>query len=241
MSQVQMLSKRFNFEIMKTGLAFVIILISLRVHGQVTPASRIPEDSPEFREELIQLALENFPNYTIEQYEVQIAKAQKNIARVAWLDQIAVSGNLNEFAIDPPPGAVNTLYPRYNVGLVIPFGIFMRYPMNKKIANEQYRISLLNVERMEMEIRKEVMTLYNDFLFSEGVFKLKSEIAEEAYTIFLSMEDKFANGEITLAQFNAASKEYKNELESRMAAKRQLDNAKLELEMWIGVSLEDLN
>ena len=75
----------------------------------------------------------------------------------------------------------------------------------------------------------------------QNIFKIKSDLTEDEYSSFLAVEEKFENGEVTLEEYKRASRSYNLELESKMMASTRLEQAKLEIEMWIGVKLEDVN
>ncbi|MCV9389475.1 TolC family protein [Reichenbachiella ulvae] len=196
-----------------------------------------------FGEKLVDLAYLNYPGFSIKDEEVAIAELEVKLSKYAWLDQLTVSANINESVIDPPSSDMvpNVYYPRYNFGVRIPVGIFVRQPTHTKIAKKMHQISLYNHEVSWMMLKKEVLSSYNDYLMYKEVYDLKIEIAEEAYAILMNMEDKFTNGEIELELYNNVAKNYKLDVEKLFAAKAEMENAKLELEMWIGRDLEDVN
>ena len=196
----------------------------------------------ELGDKLVELAFMYQPNHAIKEEKALIAKEQVKLAKSSWLDQLSISANLNESFINPPPKdvATNVYYPKYNVGIRVPLGIFVSQPTQTKIAQKEYRISMFEVESSSAELRRNVLTAYNLYLTTKKLYDIKFETSEESRTILTTMEDKFANGEVDLTEYNKVSKAYKQDVEKLLTAKLELDNAELELEMWIGMELEDV-
>jgi hypothetical protein len=75
----------------------------------------------------------------------------------------------------------------------------------------------------------------------EEIVKVKNDLVEDEYTNMLAVEEKFQKREITLEQYRSVSRAYNLEVEEKIKANNQLQNAKLELEALIGMRLEDVN
>ena len=198
--------------------------------------------SDDFGEKLVQLSWQNLPNTAILENNKEVAEMRSKLANWSWLNQIAVRGNLNEFSIDPEasPTGVN-LFPRYNVGVTIPLGIFVSEPIEARIAKKQSLNSIQQINQQKLNVRKLVLTAYHNYLMYEEILKVKNDLLEDEYANMLAVEQKFQKGEITIDQYKSVTRAYNLEVEEKIKANNQLQNAKLELEMLIGVKLEDVN
>lgn len=203
----------------------------------ILPKEAVTED---MGEKLVRIAWENHPSNESVKKNREIASKEVNLARWSWLNQISGRGNLNEFTINPDP-LRNNFFPRYNFGVTIPLGIVVETTNNTKIAKLEYDRADLEIKNQKLIVRNQVLKAYQNFLMTEKLLKLKNEITENEYTNFLSEEEKFENGTVTLEEYRIATKAYNAELESKIIASNKYENAKLELEMLIGVPLEEVN
>lgn len=196
----------------------------------------------DFEEKLVQLAWQNMPANKILQNNKEIAKIQTNMAKLSWMDNIIARGNLNQFALDPNfnPDAVN-IYPRYNFGVIIPFGIFVSTPMETKIAKRRQLNSEQEINQQKLLVRKEVLTAYHNYRMYEEILKVKNDLVEDEYANLLVVEEKFQKREIPIEQYKEVTKAYNIQVEERIKVTNQLQLAKLELEAIIGIPLEDVN
>ena len=196
----------------------------------------------DFGERLVQIAWQNYPENA--QFKSDIESAELNLknARWNWLNQIRISGNLNEITIDQDLVTENNLFfPRYNIGLTIPLGIFVNSPTNSRIAKKELDKTNLALKKQMLTIREEVLKAYQDYLMFQDIYKIKNDLAEEEYSNFLTVEQSFQSGEASLSDYKEATKGYNLELESKIIAQNRLIKAKLTLEKWIGIKLEDVN
>jgi outer membrane protein TolC len=193
----------------------------------------------DFSEKLVQLAWNNHPSNQIILKDYEIAKVSLSQAKWTWMDQISASGNLNEFTLNPDQN-LNTFFPRYNFGVTIPLGIFLNVPTNTKIAQRELEKVDLEIKQQKLLLRNQVLKAYQNFLMYEQILKLKSELLEDERSTYLTVEAKFENGEISLTDYKDALKDFNAELEEHIKAKNSYENAKLELELYIGLNLEEI-
>jgi outer membrane protein TolC len=196
----------------------------------------------DFGEKLVQLAWKNMPSNAVLQTTKEVAELRVTQAKWSWLDQIRATGNLNEFTINPdanPNG--NNFFPRYNFGVAIPLGIFISTPTESRIAMKQLKVSEYQINQQKLTVRKSVLTAYQNYLMFDEILKIKTDLVEDEYANLLVMEEKFQKGEVTLEQYKAVSRTYNLEVEEKIQTNNRLQNAKLELEMLIGMRLEDVN
>src|ERR1700743_1891183 len=82
----------------------------------------MPDTAGDIRDRLIQLAIQN-PSVEIDDRNILVAEYGVKKAKTNILNQISLQGNLNEFSINQNNPYAN-LYPKYNVGVVVPLGLF---------------------------------------------------------------------------------------------------------------------
>jgi outer membrane protein TolC len=164
-------------------------------------------------------------------------KAQKT----AWLDNFRASGNLNEFTLTGTN--VNTLngrvlYPRYNFGVSIPFGIFANHPKQTKASYYNYQAALENVKTASQSLQLQVMTLYYNYLRTQKLYQLQEASLQDAEFATKKTEEKFSKGEVNLDVYTAATKRYSTEQSTKLSLERDLLVEKAELEILLGMPLE---
>lgn len=195
----------------------------------------------EFEEKLVQLAWANNPTNEILDHQVNIAHIQVKQARWRWLNQFTVSGNVNEFTINPPEGSTGPLfYPRYNVGATITLGNFVTDPMNVKMMKEQKKIAELNINSQKLTLRAEVLRRYNTYVASKRVLEVRREALEDANTSKGLMEQRFKSGDATIEEYNLALGNYNDQKTQEILSESSYKTAKIDVEELIGVRLEDV-
>jgi outer membrane protein TolC len=243
------LVSNFHWKFMKSKISTVALLGILALQtalAQQVDYNKIilPSNvrSEDFGEKLVQLAWQNLPSNAVLENNKEIAELRSKLANWSWLNQIAVRGNLNEFSVDPEssPTGVN-LFPRYNIGVTIPLGIFVSEPIEARVAKKLSLNSALQINQQKLNVRKLVLVAYQNFLMYEEILKVKNDLLEDEYANMLAVEQKFQRGEITIDQYKSVTRAYNLEVEEKIKANNQLQNSKLELESLIGVKLEDVN
>lgn len=231
---------------LKPYLLAVSIAFSLSLQAQQVDYNKVvlPANirAADFEEKLVQLAWQNMPASAILQNNKEISELQTRMAKLSWMNNIIARGNLNEFAINPEasPTGVN-LFPRYNLGVIIPLGIFVSTPIETKVAKRQQLNTEQLINQQKLEVRKLVLTAYHNYRMHEEILKVKNDLVEDEYANMLVMEEKFQKREIPIEQYKEVTKAYNIEVEERIRVTNQLQVAKLELEALIGMRLEDVN
>ena len=101
-------------------------------------------------------------------------------------------------------------------------------------------IAMDNVNAQKLTVRNTVLKLYNDFLMFERIYKLQSQALLDNETSHKLAEQRFRRGEITFETYSLSLTSYNSVMVSQLQAERDFKNAKLDLEQWIGVRLEDV-
>ena len=194
------------------------------------------------REKLVQLAIQN-PSYEIVDHTALAASYQVKIAKSAYLGLVAAQGNINEFTVNPPKyngQSIPFYYPRYNLGVNIPFNVFTTVPNNTKAAQENYYIADAAKRVKYQEIKADVLTKYENYLLAKQLVELQGKITQSDYAAYKRAESDFAENLIKLEIVEREQKIYINEQIQSLTLQKDLNLTKIELEKLIGVSIDDV-
>ena len=227
-------------------IVILLLVISTPLFGQTIDYNKIilPESSQatEFGEKLVQLAWRNHPTNEAVRREVNIAEYDVKQSNVSWLENIRFTGNMNEFTINKAsdPFGRAAFWPKYNVSATISLGTFFTTPYTIKKSKEARVIAQANVNAQKLTVRNEVLKLYNEYLMRERLFKLQTQALLDNETSHKLEEQRFRRGDITFDIYSTSLSSYNDALRAQLEAERDYKNAKLDLEQWIGMRLEDV-
>ena len=170
-----------------------------------------------------------------------MAKHNIGLAGSRWLDLVTIQGNLNEFNINPSANPnTNNFYPRYNIGISIPLGVFMSAPKDIKIAKEKYAMSKLDLNQQKLTLRAEVLTRYQNYLSAKELLKINSEAENDAYNSYVLIEEQFKSGAISVSQFMGTSRLYSDQKAIKTRSQNAYMISIITLEEIIGIKLQDV-
>lgn len=225
------------------------LLISVPVFGQNVDYNKIilPENTKaiDFAEKLVQIAWRNHPTNEAIRRNVNVATMDVRTAGSAWLDIVTLRGNINEYTITPENNPNYGLaganpYPRYNISAIISLGELISIPANIKRSRELQVVAQENVNAQKLAVRNQVIKAYNEYQLREKVFKVQSQLLMDNETSHKLIEQRFKNGETDFTTYSASLSAYSNMTIGQMEAERNYKNAKLDLELLIGMRLEDV-
>jgi len=198
----------------------------------------------DIREKLVQMALQN-PNYEIADRKVGVADYNLRRAKGSWLNLFQASGNLNELSLKQTSSAtVNgvpvSLYPRYNFALTLPFDFFSQKSNDVKIARENLYIAEAEKNERYRQIRREVLSKYEDYLMFKEKLELQSRMTQSEYTEYKLAEKDFEDNLITAPAFKKTEDAYFSQEMLKLQAQRDFNVVKIELEQMIGVSIDEV-
>lgn len=202
----------------------------------------LPGSDLEFNEKLVQIAWNNHPINNIARKTVKLAKYNHKQAIGQWFDIVEFQLNYNEFTLNPSTDVLNrsAYYPRYNIALRIPLGMFITQPMITKRGKEEINISEEEVNARKIQVREEVLKSYNMYLMYREIYNIQNLALTDTESSHQVIENAFRNGEesfdIYINSLNALNR---IKIENIKAETDYL-NAKLDLEAKIGISLEDI-
>lgn len=223
-----------------------LLVISVPLFGQNVDYNKIilpyNTESPEFAEKLVQLAWRNHPTNEIYRREVNIADYEVKQSNVQWLENIRVTGNINEFVLNPERDIAGraAFFPRYNVSASISLGQFFNIPYNTRKAKETLMIRQANVNAQKLAIRNQVMKAYNEYVLREKIYKIQSQLLLDNETSHKMIEQRFRTGETNFETYAASLSNFSSLSISHLDAEKNFRNAKLDLEQFIGMRLEDV-
>src|SRR5438309_7730442 len=168
---------------MKSTLTAIFFFLILQTQAQ---GNRYSDslDIDAIAKGLAQIAMQNT---TLSRSEEATAKATEysyEAQKTAWLDNFRASANLNEFNIGKTFGGAyptgNALWPRYNFGVVLPFGIFTNQPKQTKVQYYRYQAEMENVKAAKQNIGLQTMTAYYDYVRTQRLYELQEEAVQDA-------------------------------------------------------------
>jgi len=197
------------------------------------------------REKLVELALQN-PELEIADHQLKIAKYNLSSAKGWWAENFSFSFNANEFSLKSigksgsDNGSYYTVYPLYNMGISVPIGGIFSKPQAVKAARERVAIAQASRSTVYREIRAQVLSAYEDYLSSQELLTIQTQITESSYNEFLQAQQKFSRGQITLDAYNSVSQQYHSEMIARINGQHNFNLNKIKLETLIGVPLSSV-
>ncbi|MCA6078769.1 TolC family protein [Fulvivirga sedimenti] len=195
-----------------------------------------------FAEKLVRLAWENNPANRILESRYRISDIQIDQARWEWLDNFRITGNINEYTINPDPDLLdrNLFFPRYNISGMVSLGYFVNIPLAVKEKKEELNITRYTIDQQKLAIRAEVLRRYEEYLKMREILKVESEAQEDLFSALSLVEQNFRNGSATIEEYNGALEKYNNQRIRKITAQGDFNMAKISVEELIGVRLEDV-
>lgn len=238
---------------MKRVLFFLLVALTGTVAKAQQKADtsiilRLPADQPTvklLKERLVALAMEN-PQVKALDIKKQITKYDENRAKAGWLNLITAAGNLNEYTIKGTSSNStvnnNTLYPRYNFGIMVPIGNLISIPNDVKIAKANGKVFDQQREGEKLALKAAVLRAYEDYSANKQLYELQLPLLEDAYNHYKQTEQKFSTGDQNTAVegLNDAYRIYNAEMVRKVNLEREVKLSKLTLEAIIGTTLEEV-
>ncbi|MGO4293438.1 TolC family protein [Chitinophaga sp. RAB17] len=206
---------------------------------------RLPADLPtvsRLKEKLVELAMNN-PQIKALDIKKEITKYDENRAKAGWLNMLTAAGNLNEFTIKGSGTSNNnTLYPRYNFGIMVPLGNLISIPNEVKAAKANGRVFDQQKEGEKLALKAAVLRAYEDYSANKQLYELQLPLLEDSYNHYKQVEQKFSGGDqgTAVEGLNDAYRIYNAEMVRKVNLEREVRQSKIALEAIIGTSLEEV-
>jgi outer membrane protein TolC len=191
----------------------------------------------DFREKLVQLALQN-PDYEIADRQVIIAGNDLKLAKVKFMSNLSGQVNYNEFTIKKQDLPTN-FFPRYNVQLNVPFDVF--FTRGKEISNARQNLGIAEAMKNQRfrEVKVAVLSTYEDYLMHKQKLEFQNQVIQDFNSAYRVAENDFSTGTISQEEYNLAYKKWTDELSKKAELQRNFNITKIQLEMMIGMTLEE--
>lgn len=230
------------------GFTFSILLcalISNTVSAQIDYTKIIIPSSAtdiELEEKLVQLAWKNHPSNRIFEEQVEIQKEIKKQDRLDWTNNFGISGNVNEFTLNPSADNAgrSAFYPKYNISGRLTLGQIFVSPSEKRTNDHRIKVAMENVNLRKLELRNLVLNTYADYLKFAELFSIQSDILKEAEAKFLLDDQNFKSGLATIEEFESASRQYNLVKKETILVENQFVKAKNDLEFLVGIPLDEI-
>lgn len=228
---------------MKTLLAILLLITSatfaqkIDYNTIILPAAASNID---FSEKLVRLAWQNNPG--VEKLHNELEKSGLGIkySKWNWLENLKVTGNLNEFNIHKSDNPSSLFFPRYNISASISLGTLFTNPIKTKIEKQNASISTDNINQAKLAIRSEVLRKYQVYISSKEINDLRIQMLEDSFSDYKLKEQSFTRGEITLVEYSFSLDRYNQQKISKIQSEKDFQIARLELEELIGIKLSDV-
>ncbi len=189
------------------------------------------------REKLVDLAMQH-PEVAINEAQMSIAENNLKRAKMSWANVFFAQFNLNEFTINGSPNAA--FWPKYNFGINMPFDVVSRTKAEIKNARENIDITTAMREDTYRKLRAEVLSRFEDYLFHREMYEMSSVVVDEAYTSFLSMQEKYKIGDVSDIDYSITFRQFNDAKMRQREKERDMNVSKLDVERLIGVKLEEV-
>ena len=205
----------------------------------------IPSDSAaakDIGEKLVLLAWKNNPDNAQVIDAASAANYEYKTSTVTWLNSLVFTGNLNEYNLTKQQATTNQniFFPRYNIGLNIPAGI---YPVNhytSRSFKKRFAVKVDQINSQKLELRRKVLNAYQEYLLAKELLKIQTTTSEESSTDLLIMQKKFKENRGTLQAYNEAQQKFTAESVTKLSYQRNFIVAKNDLERLIGVGVSEV-
>ena len=232
---------------MKFFFAAIFACFTLQGFSQVTAADSLRQQQ-ELRpdtiiERLVAMAYENSRLRSVENTAISAEYDWKR-SKTAILNNITLAGNVNEISLkqsgaSTDPLKQSTQYPRYNIGVVLPLGVFINNGKTTKANYHRYEAMVDQVNIEKQNIRKEIQVAYDNYVLNKQLLILQDEALSDAELLRKSQEERFKNEEISLELYLAANRAYNNERVKRLNLQHEVTVMSAQLEQLIGMRIED--
>ncbi len=210
--------------------------IDAEKRGILPPATATGQETGDelIKERLVKLAMKN-PAIVITQANMNIAEANQAKAKSSWLSYVSAGANINEFVIQGSAAA--SFFPKYNVGVTIPFDIVARHKLAKRTADETFVINEAVKKQQEAALKAEVLTRYETYKEKKELLQVQKISVDSDLTSYEAGQQSYAEGDITLTDMNKLYQSYILEKGKLTSAEKDLNIAIIRLEELIGVPL----
>lgn len=193
--------------------------------------SKLNQDSL-IKVKLVSLAYEN-PALDVADANVTISEIELKRAKSSWLNSLTAGANINEFVINNSPAA--SFFPKYNLGVAIPFGIISKSKAEKKTAHQNIVINTALRQEKLNRVKSLVLALYEDYKEKKELLRLQKIYMDDDQQAYLAAQKNYAEGGIELEEVSQIYKSLINEQVKLASREKEFNVSMIQLEEVIGV------
>ena len=130
------------------------------------------------------------------------------------------------------------MYPRYNIGVVLPLGIFVNQPKQTQVAYYKYKAEEEGLRRTKENYRLQVLAAYYNYVKDVELQAIQGEALQDAEFAYKKTEEQFGKGQTSVEIYTISSKRFNTELVNKTTLDTDTRIAKAQLEALLGMSLE---
>ncbi len=201
---------------------------------QKIDVSKLNQDSI-IREKLVSLVSKN-PGISIADANIAIAGYDLDRARKSWMSSINAGANINEFVIRNSAAA--SFFPKYNLGVTIPFDILSKTKRERKVAEQNIEIANYMKQDKMQSLKTEVLIRYENYKEKKELVRLQITVIDNDLQAYEAAQKNYADGRIEIEIMNKAYQSYVNEQAKLISKQRDLSVAILQVEELIGIPLQ---
>lgn len=201
--------------------------------AKVVDLSKLDQDSL-IRVKLLELA-QNNTDLVISDANIRIAEANLALAKKSWLSSVTAGANINEFVVNSSPLA--NFFPKYNLGIAVPFDIVSRVKREKRVAQETLLINQENKKEKQQLLRTELLIRYETYKEKKEQVVIQKNSIEYDYSNYLALQKQYADGDAKLEAMDKAYQNYLGEKVKLVSKELDLKIAIIRLEEMIGIPL----
>lgn len=232
---------------MKYFFSFIILIFSLKGNSQsfadsITYVGFNLQDV--IAEKLSNLAINNL-QISIVNKDLAIASQEINKSKALWLNDVRVSGNLNEFSLRSTlTNSIITspqlnFFPRYNIALSLPLGFVKTHIAENKIARINKEKLLDQKEKTLNDLKQQIKTQYQIYLTNRYLLAIHESTLQDDKILFERVQVQFENNQVDLEIYSVAAKKFNDQLTKKISLLRDVNASKYVLEGLIGMDLSE--
>jgi outer membrane protein TolC len=186
-------------------------------------------------EKLLKLALKN-PQIASADANLKIAEISRKKAGSSLLNSISAAGNINEFTINGTAAAA--FYPKYNLGIIVPFDIFARTQAEKNSADQMIIINTSQRLLIEANLKARVLIQYELYKEKKQLVELQKIAMEDDIAAYVRAQKDFKENNIMIEELNRIYKTSIVEKAILATKEKDLNVAIIQLEEIIGTPIK---
>lgn len=227
---------------MKKLLFLVLAGWQLSAQAQTMTDSVVIEAADSIGIKLAELAIANNPSIKVIDKQIDGSRYAMKSMKGTWLNYVQGSFNINENSLgggQTTPGTEqNAFYPRYNLNIGIPLGLFFTKANQVKQSKAQYEEFGVRKDVEKLRLQQAVRQAYQNYEMARSLVLLQEMVVQDEQILYKQVEEKFKNNQVQLEIFVNGSKRYNAEIVKRLTLANTLATAKIDLETLLGMDLE---